>query len=102
MYRVSVMYPYDVDRTFDLDYYCKVHMPMVERLVGKEILKRWSVEKGVGVGGKPPVYSAVGVLFVESLEGFTQAFDKHALELARDVPNFAQIAPIAVFTEIVV
>ena len=47
MTKVSVLYPNGENKTFDMDYYCNTHLPMVSGLLG-DFLKGATVEKGLG------------------------------------------------------
>jgi len=45
MIKVSVLYPNGADKTFNMDYYCNTHVPMVASLLG-DAVKGATVEKG--------------------------------------------------------
>ena len=47
MTKVSVLYPNGENKTFDMNYYCNTHLPMVSKLLG-DALKGATVEKGLG------------------------------------------------------
>ena len=47
MIRVSVFYPHDSSKKFDMDYYVNTHIPMVQRLLEPMGLQGGGVEKGV-------------------------------------------------------
>ena len=49
MIKGIVMYPNGEGKTFDMDYYCYTHMPMVANLLG-DALKGAAVEKGLASG----------------------------------------------------
>lgn len=51
MIKVSVMYLKSEVATFDIDYYCNVHVPMVSELLG-DALKVGAVDSGIS-GGTP-------------------------------------------------
>ena len=51
MIKVSVLYPNGEGKSFDMDYYCNTHVPMVGGLLG-DAVKGATVEKGLG-GGAP-------------------------------------------------
>ena len=46
MIKVSVMYPNEEGKKFDIDYYCNKHVPMVIELMGPA-LKSGAVEHGI-------------------------------------------------------
>ena len=66
MIKVSVLYPAGESKKFDMDYYCKSHMPMVGQKLGSAC-KSMAVELGLGGGapGEPPTYAAMGHLYFE-------------------------------------
>jgi uncharacterized protein (TIGR02118 family) len=102
MIKVSVLYPSGDNATFDMDYYCKRHMPMVQDRLGAAC-KRVAVEKGLS-GGAPntaPSYIAMGHLFFDSVAEFQAAFAPHASELLGDVPNYTNTKPMIQISEVV-
>lgn len=103
MIRVSVLYPAGDETAFDLDYYCKTHMPMVQRLCG-DACKGYSVDAGLagGAPGSTAPYVAVGHLLFDSVESFQNSFGPKAPEIMADIPNYTKIAPIVQIANIVV
>jgi uncharacterized protein (TIGR02118 family) len=101
MIKVSVFYPAGENKKFDMDYYCKRHMPLVQRTVGAAC-KSMAVEQGLagGAPGAPPTYAAMGHLYFESLAAFEAAFLPHAQELLADVPNYTNIQPVIQISEV--
>ncbi len=101
MIKVSVFYPAGENAKFDMDYYCKRHMPLVQRTVGAAC-KSMAVEQGLagGAPGAPPTYAAMGHLYFESLAAFEAAFLPHAQELLADVPNYTNIQPVIQISEV--
>ena len=51
MFKVAILYPNGEDKTFDMDYYEKKHMPMVAGFLGKN-LKFYEIDKGMA--GRTP------------------------------------------------
>jgi hypothetical protein len=49
--KVAIMYPGGKDKTFDMDFYEKSHMPMMATLLGKN-LKFYEIDKGIS--GRTP------------------------------------------------
>ena len=69
--KVSVLYPSGEGKTFDMDYYIKKHVELVNELLGNAILGA-SVEEGLA-GGAPdsqPTYLAMGNMYFESIESY--------------------------------
>ena len=101
MIKVSVLYPAGETTKFDVDYYCKSHMPMVQQKLGTAC-KSVAVEQGVGGGalGTPPTYTAMGRLYFDSVEEFQAAFAQHAEAIMADVPNYTNVQPVIQISEV--
>jgi uncharacterized protein (TIGR02118 family) len=101
MIKVSVLYPHRDGGKFNMDYYCKSHMPMVKDRLGAA-LKGMAVEQGLGGGapGAPPAYAAMGHLYFESANDFQAGFERHAKEFMDDVPNYTDLEPIIQISEV--
>lgn len=101
MIKVSVLYPNGLQSKFDLDYYLRTHMPMVQRLLGAP-LERIAVEYGLagGVPGAPPPFLAAGHLYFQSVEAFQSAFAPHAEKIMADVPHYTNTTPVIQISEV--
>jgi uncharacterized protein (TIGR02118 family) len=101
MIKVSVFYPYEEGKKFDMKYYCNKHIPMVQQKLGAA-LKGRAVEQGLGGGvpGSPPAYIAMGHLYFDSVEAFQTAFGPHAESIMGDVPNYTDIQPAIQISEV--
>jgi uncharacterized protein (TIGR02118 family) len=101
MIKVSVFYPNKKGDTFDMDYYCSRHIPLVQRLVGPA-LKGVSVEQGLGgaTPGSPATYVAMGHLLFDSTDAFQKTFGAHAEAIMGDIPNYTNIEPIIQVSEV--
>ena len=101
MIKVSVMYPNSSEATFDVDYYCAKHLPMVAQLLG-DALKGGSVDSGLagGAAGEPAAYIAMGHLTFDSVAAFQQSFEPHADKILSDIPNFTNTQPAIQISEI--
>jgi uncharacterized protein (TIGR02118 family) len=101
MIKVSVFYPASANTRFDMDYYCKSHMPMVQQKLGAAC-KSTAVEQGVagGAPGARPTYAAMGHLYFDSIEAFQAAFGPHASTIMADIPNYTDIQPVIQISEV--
>ena len=101
MIKVSVLYPAGDNAKFDIDYYCKRHMPMVQEKVGPA-LKSMAVEQGVAgaTPDAPPAFVAMGHLYFDSAEAFQTAFGPHAPEIMADIPNYTNVQPTIQISEV--
>jgi uncharacterized protein (TIGR02118 family) len=94
MIKVSVLYPNGAGAKFDIDYYLKSHMPMVQKKLGAA-LKGVSIEEGLGgipPGSPAPYLAGCGLLF-DSVEEFGAAFTPHAEWITADIPNYTNTQP---------
>jgi uncharacterized protein (TIGR02118 family) len=101
MIKVSVFYPAGEKTKFDMDYYCKSHMPMVQEKLGAAC-KSIAVEQGVagGAPGAPATYAAMGHLYFDSVGAFQAAFAPHQQAIMGDVPNYTNIQPLIQISEV--
>ena len=101
MIKVSVLYPNDEGKKFDMEYYCSKHMPMVQQKLG-DACKSIAVEQGLGGGepGSPPAYIAMGHMYFDSVEAFQTAFGPNAKDIMADVPNYTDIQPMLQVSEV--
>jgi uncharacterized protein (TIGR02118 family) len=101
MIKVSVLYPAGESTKFDMDYYCKSHMPMVQQKLG-DACKSIAVEQGLGGGAPdtPPVYAAMGHLYFDSVAEFKRAFAPHAAAIMADIANYTNVQPMIQISEV--
>ena len=101
MIKVSIMYPNSPGATFDIDYYCNSHVPMLGEILGRA-LKSGSIDFGLaGSGpGKAALFIAMGHLIFDSVEDFQQAFGPKTEEIMADSANFTNIQPQIQISEI--
>lgn len=66
---ISVVFPNEVDAKYDIEYYTRNHMPLIEKHWSQYGLKNWSVTKFVlGMDGTPPIYAFGREVFWENEE----------------------------------
>jgi uncharacterized protein (TIGR02118 family) len=101
MIKVSVLYPNEEGKKFDMDYYCNSHIPMVQEKLGAA-LKGGAVEQGLSGAepGSPATYVAMGHLLFDSVEAFQSAFGPHAEAIMADIPNYTDIQPTLQISEV--
>jgi len=102
MAKVSVMYANGEGKTFDMDYYTEVHMPLVQKLLC-DALKGSSIEKGLGgaAPGSTAPYAGIGIMYFNSVRDFGQAFAPHSKEITGNLSNFNSIKPLVQISEII-
>ncbi|NBD30637.1 MAG: EthD family reductase [Alphaproteobacteria bacterium] len=103
MIKVSVLYPNGNGRTFDMDYYCNRHVPMVLDTLG-DAVKGATVEKGLqgGEPGSVATYHAMGNLYFETVEDFESAFSPNASKIMGDLPNFTNIDAVIQISQVAI
>jgi uncharacterized protein (TIGR02118 family) len=103
MIKVSVYYPNEEGKRFDIDYYANQHMPLVHQRLDSSGLVRTEVEKGVSDTdpNAPPRYVAVGTLYFDTVDNVHEGFKTHGRELMGDIPNFTDISPQFLISEVV-
>tara|TARA_B100000809_G_scaffold39367_1_gene34463 strand:- start:11229 stop:11552 length:324 start_codon:yes stop_codon:yes gene_type:complete len=103
MIKVSVLYTNIEDKSFDMDYYCNTHIPMVKELLG-DALKGATVEKGLGGAftGSKASYIAMGNMYYNSIKEFQTAFGPNAKQIMDDLPNFTDIEPVVQISEVLI
>ena len=101
MIKLSVFYPNEEGKKFDMDYYLNKHLSMVKDKLGSA-LKNVSAEQGLGgtEPGSPPTYIAMGHLLFDSVEAFQNAFGPHIENIMADIPNYTDIQPTIQISEV--
>src|SRR5687768_2106429 len=100
--KVSVMYPFAEGKTFNMEYYETKHMPMVAGFLGSNLVK-YTIEKGVanGIPNQPLPYMAVGSFYVKSLSDYQAAIGPNRDSIRADFPNYTNVAPVILVSEVV-
>ena len=103
MVRISVQYPSGDGKKFDVDYYVKKHMRLVQQRLGGLGLLRWEVDRGLagGTPGAPAPFACIGHLYFNTVDEFQAAMKAHGKELVADVPNFTNIQPQFQISEVI-
>jgi len=101
MIKVTILYPNDDGKTFDMDYYSNKHMPMVASLLG-DSLKLLGIDKGIAgsMPDEPIPYLAIGYLYFDKLSAYQNSFGPHAEKIIGDLPNFTNIQPVVQISEV--
>ena len=95
MIKISLLYPYDENKRFDIDYYVNTHAPWARKLMGTA-LKGFEIEHGIsGVEpGSKPTHVAAAHLYFGSVDDFTSSYGPNAAAIQNDIPNYTDIQPI--------
>jgi len=101
MIKVTILYPNNEGKTFDMEYYSKKHMPMVADLLGSSI-KFYSIDKGIS--GRTPdekiPYFAIGYLYFDKLSDYQESFGPVAEKIVGDIPNYTNTQPVVQISQV--
>ena len=101
MFKVAILYPNGEDKTFDMDYYEKKHMPMVAGFIGKN-LKFYEIDKGIS--GRTPTdkapYVAIGYFYVYDIDKYNKSIAQNRDAVVADFKNYTNIQPVVQINEI--
>jgi uncharacterized protein (TIGR02118 family) len=101
MFKVTILYPNGDDKTFDMDYYEKKHMPMVAGFIGKN-LKFYEIDKGIAgraPNDKPP-FAAIGYFYISDVAEYNKAIAQNRDAVISDFKNYTNIQPVVQISEI--
>lgn len=101
MFKVAILYPNGEDKTFDINYYVKKHMPMVAALLGNN-LKSYEIDKGVSgrmPGDKPP-FIAIGYFYINDVAEYNKVIAQNRDAIVADFKNYTNIQPVIQVSEI--
>ncbi len=101
MFKVAVLYPNGEDKTFDMDYYEKNHMPMVAGFLGKN-LKFYEIDKGLSgrtLHDKAP-FVAIGYFYINDVAEYNKAIAQNREAVISDFKNYTNIQPVVQISEV--
>ncbi len=101
MFKVVILYPNGEDKTFDMDYYEKKHMPMIAGFLGKN-LKYYEIDKGIA--GRTPndkvPFVAIGYFYIHNVAEYNKAIAQNRDAVINDIKNYTNIQPVILISEI--
>ena len=101
MFKVEILYPNGEDKSFDMDYYEKNHMPMMAGLLGKN-LNFYEIDKGIA--GRTPndkaPFVAIGYFYVNDVAEYNKAIAQNRDTIINDFKNYTNIQPVVQISEI--
>lgn len=90
---VSVIYTLQDGQNFDIGYYLKSHIPMVQELFTPSGMTSVQVLEGTGSPAGPAPAKIIALLEFSSDDGFQDAIAKHGARVLGDIANFTQTQP---------
>jgi uncharacterized protein (TIGR02118 family) len=101
MFKVAILYANGEDKTFDMEYYEKKHMPMVAGFLGKN-LKFYEIDKGIA--GRTPndkaPFVAIGYFYIHDVAEYNKAIAQNREAIIGDFKNYTNIQPVVQINEI--
>ena len=101
MFKVAILYPNGDDKTFDMDYYEKKHMPMVAGFLGKN-LRFYEIDKGLT--GRTPndkvPFVAIGYFYINDIAEYNKSLAQNRDAVISDFKNYTNIQPFVQISEI--
>jgi uncharacterized protein (TIGR02118 family) len=99
--KLSVLFPYDQGKSFDMPYYYDKHIPLLKQLIGSRCLTM-SVEQGIAdaVPGTKAVYVVMNHFYFRTLSDFHSSFSPHASIIMSDIINFTDSHPVIQISEV--
>jgi uncharacterized protein (TIGR02118 family) len=101
MFKVAILYPYEDDKIFDMDYYEKKHMPMVAKFLGGN-LKFYEIDKGIA--GRTPndkvPFVTIGYFYIYNVAEYNKAIVQNIDTIRNDIKKYTNIQPTIQISEI--
>lgn len=101
MFKVEILYPNGENKTFDMDYYEKKHMPMVAGFLSQN-LKFYEIDKGIS--GRTPTdkvpFVAIGYFYINDVAEYNKAIRQNIDAIISDFKNYTNIQPVIQISEI--
>ncbi len=101
MFKIAILYPNGEEKTFDMDYYEKTHMPMVAGWLGKN-LKFYEIDKGIS--GRTPndkvPFVAIGYFYCYDIAEYNKAIAQNRDAIISDIKKYTNIQPVIQISEI--
>lgn len=101
MFKVEILYPNGDDKTFDMDYYEKKHMPMMAGFIGKNLVF-YEIDKGIAgrtLNDKVP-FLAIGYFYINNVAEYNKVIAQNIDTILNDVKNYTNIQPTIQISEI--
>ena len=101
LFKVTILYPNEEGKTFNMDYYELKHMPMVAGFLGGN-LKFYEIDKGIS--GRTPndkvPYLAAGYFYVKNVSEYNKAIARNRDTIIGDIKNYTNIQPVIQVSEV--
>ncbi|MBC9794425.1 EthD family reductase [Sinomicrobium weinanense] len=100
-YKVAILYPNGENKTFDMNYYEKKHMPMMAGLLGDN-LKFYEIDKGIAgrTDSDKVSFVAMGYFYINDVDEYNRVIAQNIDTVRNDIPKYTNIQPIIQISEI--
>lgn len=95
-----MIYPISDNSNFDVDYYQKTHIPMVDDHIGDHVQSIIVTSGLAGGPDQPPRYHAIATLTFANQSDMDTALAA-AGPVLEDIPNFTNVAPDMLIGEVI-
>jgi len=100
MFKVAILYPNGENKTFDMGYYEKTHMPLMAKLLGTN-LKFYEINQGIPEkAGEQVPYVTIGYFYIHNLEEYNKTIEQHIDTIRQDIPKYTNIQPMVQVSKI--
>jgi len=95
MIRIAAAYPRQEGKKFDMEYYTKIHLPMVWKKFSPFGLAKIEVDRALEKpgGGQSPFF-AIGYLYFDTLESFQKCYATVGAEVVGNIPIYTDVVPM--------
>ncbi len=101
MFKVTILYPNGEGKTFDMDYYQKIHMSMVAGFIGKN-LKFYEIDQGISgrAPGDPVPFLAIGYFYIQDIAEYNKAIAQNRDAIVKDFKNYTNVQPVVQISQV--
>ena len=100
MIKVSVLYPNEEAKTFNISYYRDKHFPLLKKWLGSSCIKAAIENSHAGMAtGSTAMYIAVCHLYFDSMNDFIVSFIPHVRKIIFDLRHFTDSTPLFQISE---
>ncbi|MBF0489802.1 MAG: EthD family reductase [Candidatus Omnitrophica bacterium] len=95
MVRIAAVYPRIDGKSFNMDYYTKIHLPVVCQRFAPYGLSKIEVDKPLETpGGAQSPFFAIGYLYFPTLAHFQKAYASVGAEVIADISKYTDVKPM--------
>ena len=101
MFKVEILYPNGNDKTFDMEYYEKKHMPMMAGFIGKNLVF-YEIDKGIAgrIPNEKVPFLAIGYFYINNVAEYNKVIGQNIDTILNDIKKYTNIQPTIQISEI--